>query len=252
MSATTITYESFVEIIQTFCQTIDHANHKAVQEKSLRKALQDEFEQYGGHGQGNRSTPQGGRGEGHGRNSGRGRSSSSSSGCGNGRTGGWYHNWIPREQFDNLDDAAYEQLIQDRITWGELQANKTTPTTPSTYTNNSQVPTTPPLSQVQVSQPSPADSQSVLTGIPTIPPTAPQTQPHSTSMVMVTPSPPLHGSTMAASMDNGPNTLLRHLMSNASAQSANAHHVSPNDSESLTTMYNGHKYQVHKINNTIY
>ena len=151
-----------------------------------------------------------------------------------------------------MDDAGYEQLIQDHITRGELQANKTTPTTPSTYTNNSQVQTTPPLSQVQVSQPSPADSQSVLTGVPTIPPTAPQTQPCSTSKAMATPSPPLHGSTTAASMDNGPNTLLCHLMSNASAQSANAHNASPNDSESLTTMYNGHKYRVCKINNTIY
>ena len=241
------------KIVGTLCQTIDHANHKAVQEKSRRKALQAEFEQSGGHGRGNRSTPCGGRGEGHGRNPRRGRPSSSSSGHGNGRTGGQYHNWIPREQVDNLDDAGYEQLVRDHVTRGELQANTnmTTPT-PSTYTNNSQVQTTPPLSQEQVTQPSPADSQSVLTGIPTIPPTAPQTQTRSASMAMVTPSPTLHGSTMAASMDNGPNTLLRHLMSNASARSANAHHASPNDSESLTTMYNGHKYQVCKINNTIY
>ena len=56
-SAITITYKSFVEIVQTFCQTIDHANRKALQEKSRRKAHQAEFEQYGGHGRGNCSTP---------------------------------------------------------------------------------------------------------------------------------------------------------------------------------------------------
>ena len=71
-------------------------------------------------------------------------------------------------------------------------------------------------------------------------------------MAMVTPSPPLHGSTTAASMDNGPNTLLCQLMSNASARSANSQQASPNDSVSLTTTYIGHKYQVRKTNNTIY
>ena len=38
-SATTTTYEHYVEIICTFCQTIDHANRKAAQDKSRRKAL---------------------------------------------------------------------------------------------------------------------------------------------------------------------------------------------------------------------
>ena len=30
LSATTITYESYLETVRTFCQTIDHANRKAV------------------------------------------------------------------------------------------------------------------------------------------------------------------------------------------------------------------------------
>ena len=153
-----------------------------------------------------------------------------------------------------MDEAGNEQRIRDSVTRGELQANnnKTAPTIPSTYTNNSQVQTTPPLSQVQVAQPSPTDSQSVLNGVPTIPPMAPQTQTHSALMVMVTPSPTVHSSTMTVSMDNGPNMLLHHLMSNASVQSVIAHHASPNGSESLTIIYNGHKYQVPKIKNTIY
>ena len=33
-SVTSLSYESYVETIRTFCQTIDHTNHKAVQEKS--------------------------------------------------------------------------------------------------------------------------------------------------------------------------------------------------------------------------
>ena len=41
-SVTSISYESYVETICTFCQTIDHTNHKAVQEKSQCKALQAE------------------------------------------------------------------------------------------------------------------------------------------------------------------------------------------------------------------
>ena len=46
-SVTSLSYESYVETIRTFCQTIDHTNHKAVQEKSHHKALQAEFN--GGH-----------------------------------------------------------------------------------------------------------------------------------------------------------------------------------------------------------
>ena len=33
-SATATSYESYVEMIHTFCQTIDHANRKAVHEKN--------------------------------------------------------------------------------------------------------------------------------------------------------------------------------------------------------------------------
>ena len=42
-SVTSLSYESYVEIIHTFCQTIDHTNHKTVQEKSRHKSLQAEF-----------------------------------------------------------------------------------------------------------------------------------------------------------------------------------------------------------------
>ena len=48
-------------------------------------------------------------------------------------------------------------------------------------------------------------------------------------MAIITPSPAIHGTTTAATMDSGPNTLLCQLMSNASARSANSigsHHQS--------------------------
>ena len=44
-SATATSYESYVEMIHTFCQTIDHANCKSVHEKNRRKALQTEYQQ---------------------------------------------------------------------------------------------------------------------------------------------------------------------------------------------------------------
>ena len=47
-SGTTVTYETYIETVRTFCQTIDHANRKPTQDKSRRKALQAEFEQSSG------------------------------------------------------------------------------------------------------------------------------------------------------------------------------------------------------------
>ena len=59
-SATVLSYESFVETICTFCQTFDHANHKAVQEKNCHKPLQAEFQKAGGCGHRGQQTSQGG------------------------------------------------------------------------------------------------------------------------------------------------------------------------------------------------
>ena len=77
LSATTITYESYLETVRTFCQTIDNANRKAVQEETCRKVLQTEFEQSGGRGRRGCSNIQGGRPDGRGRTQGCGRNSGS-------------------------------------------------------------------------------------------------------------------------------------------------------------------------------
>ena len=47
-SATIVSYESYVEAVCTFCQTIDHANHKSLHEKVRCKALQAELGSSGG------------------------------------------------------------------------------------------------------------------------------------------------------------------------------------------------------------
>ena len=53
-SATVTSYETHVEVIRTFCQTIDHSNRKALQETNRRKALKVEqtIGRGGGHGHG--------------------------------------------------------------------------------------------------------------------------------------------------------------------------------------------------------
>ena len=75
--------------------------------------------------------------------------------------------------------------------------------------------------------PSTPDASSTVTGVPTYPtPPAPQ---RSVSMAIVTPSPPLIGTTTSSSMDMGPNTLLRQLMSNASARTECTYGPIPRD-----------------------
>ena len=214
-SATATSYESYVETIRTFCQTIDHVNRKAVHEKSRREALQTEYQQ-SGSGSGSRR----GRGRGRddkddgrtgGRNSGRGRQG------GRGRSGGRYHNWIPKEQFDCLDQAGYQQLIRDRVARGEVQANNTkTASLPPAASTTVDIST--PISPALSVHIPPTDNPSVLTGSLTTSSPNPHNNAHSVSMAIVTPHPPIHGSTTSTQMDSGTNTLLRQLMSNASAR----------------------------------
>ena len=253
-SATTTTYEHYVEIVRTFCQTIDHANRKATQDKNRRKALQAEFQQGQGRGRSARTGRTSGRGDDRARgtstNSGRGRQSGRTSGRGSGRGGGRYHNWIPRDQFDSLDDEGYNRLIRDRISRGELQSNTTdTDTHPGSQGNT----VVTPITQLQVpTSHTTTDAPSVLTGAPSTAPTTTPGAPRSSNMAMITPSPPLRGSTTSPSMDSGPNTLLRQLMSNASARSSNSHAGdTPTASDTpVHTTFQGHKYQIRRINQT--
>ena len=47
-SAATASYEAQVATVHTFCQTLDHANHNASQEKHFHKGLQAESNKSGG------------------------------------------------------------------------------------------------------------------------------------------------------------------------------------------------------------
>ena len=86
-----------------------------------------------------------------------------------------------------------------------------------------------PVTQVQVPSLANTETPSIITGVASASSPALSARPRSTSIAIITPSPAIHGTTTAASMDSGPNTLLHQLMSNASAQSANSigsHHQS--------------------------
>ena len=93
-----------------------------------------------------------------------------------------------------------------------------------------------PVNQVQVPSQANTETPSIITGVASTSSAAPSAHPWSISMAIITPSPAIRGTTTAATMDSGPNTLLHQLMSNASAQSANsigshqqsrcAHHLS--------------------------
>ena len=203
----------------------------------IAKSLQAEFK-------GGRNGNRGGRSGGRGRNSGRGgrcHPNQTGRGCGK------YHNWIPKDQFDNFDEGGYQRLIQDHISRGEIQANTsdTNPAPSADPTNSTPAPPPPPPPQIQVSGATTApETQSVLTGaVPSfVPPTS-----RSVSMAMVTPSRSSHGSTTATQMESGPNTLLRQLMSNDSARfPASTTSSYPNDT--VTTTFNGGNYQIRHMN----
>ena len=123
------------------------------------------------------------------------------------------------DQFDNLSNEEYQTLICERVSRGELQAHNA-----DTDALN---PTVPPMgSSVSIRpahapNPSTPDASSTVRGVPTY--LTPSVPPRSVSMAFVTPSPPLIGTTTSPQMDTGPNTVLRQLMSNASARTQNTH-----------------------------
>ena len=238
-SATVPSYESFVETICTFYQTIDHANHRLTMRRITRKPYKQNFKKNSGCGCGGQQTTHGGRcsegsgcPEGSGCGSGwRGRSS------GHGHNPRCYHNWVPCEQFDNLSNEEYQTLICDRVSQGELQAHNADAemsalTTPPVGSSVS-------LPQVPVTTPSTPDASSAITGLPTYP--APNVLPCSVSIALVTPSPSFSGVTTSTQMDSGLNTVLQQLMLNASACTPNTHgSVPPEDPTSAPVCHINH------------
>ena len=235
ISGTVISYETHVEIVHTFCQTIDHSNCKALEETNHHKALK--VEQTGGQG--------GARGCGCGSSDGQGRSPGRGtlSGRNPGHTGGHYHNWVPKEEYSKMDQESYSCLICDRIAHGEYESNNTS--SQSTVATSTTL--AAPITQVQLST-TPTnvipDAPSILSNTPCSVRSNLASQPG--SMAMITPSPPLRGSPTSTHMDSGPNTLLQQLMSNASAHSSTTNNDNQ-DSNTVTTNFNGGTYQVCQV-----
>ena len=135
-------------------------------------------------------------------------------------------------------------MIRDRFSRGEIQANTSDMNPAPTAAPTNSNPTAPPT-QIQVSGATIfSETQSVLTGaVPSVvPPTS-----QSVSMAMVTPSRSSHGSTTATRMELGPNTLLRQLMSNTSAQFP-ASTTCSYANDTVTTTFNGGNYQIRRMN----
>ena len=68
-------------------------------------------------------------------------------------------------------------------------------------------------------------------------------------MSLVTPSPHQPITTMSTQMDSGPNTLLRQLMSNASAHLPTTP-TAPTDGNTVTTQFKGGRFQIHRMHYT--
>ena len=184
--------------------------------------MQAEFQKTGGRGRARRQTNTGGRGDTGGRTEGRGHGDTSGGrvqGRGGrtsrrGRSQGCYHNWVPRDQFDSLSNEEYQTLIRERLTQGELQAHHAD---------------TDPANPIP-------DTSSTGTGVPTYP-TSPAS-PCSVSLAIATSNPSSTGTTTSSSMDTGPHTLLRQLMSNASARTESTHGTTRHDTTTLTPRRN--------------
>ena len=146
--------------------------------------------------------PAQGHGSGHGRGRGRGRSRGGRV-RGLGRSGGhgrYCHNYLPDDQYWNLDQSSYDKLVHDRISRGEIQSH------------NVDTQALPPNS----STPSSVVPPAVTTTTPVVPdaPSALNTPTRQVHTAHVTPS--TAGST-STQMDSGPPTLLRQMLSSACA-----------------------------------
>ena len=84
--------------------------------------------------------------------------------------------------------------------------------------------------------PSSPDASSTGTGVPTYP--TPPAPPRSVSMAIATSNPSFTGITTSSSMDMGPHTLLRQLMSNASARTESTHGTTRCDTTTPTPRCN--------------
>ena len=136
--------------------------------------MQAEFQKTGGRGRAGRQTNMGGRGDTGGRTEGRGRDDTGGGvqgrggrTPGRGRSQGRYHNWVLRDQFDNLSNEEYQTLIRERVTRGELQAHHadTDAANPTVFTMGNSI----SIPHGDAPNPSSPDASSTVTGVPPYP-----------------------------------------------------------------------------------
>ena len=78
-------------------------------------------------------------------------------GCGCGCSGSHYHNWVPQEEYENMDQDSYNHIVHDCISRGEYQSNSQT----TQFTSPLTMPSVP-VTQVQVPP--------ITPNVPTAPP----------------------------------------------------------------------------------
>ena len=130
-----------------------------------------------------------------------------------------------------MDQASYDQLVQDRVSHGELQphaVNMQTTTTNLNATPASRVP-----HAVTTTPTAPSDSPSATT-----------TPTHQVNTAQIMPSP---GGPTSTHMDSGPPSLLHQMLSNASTRSQQL-----NADGTINATYDGHQYNIQRINHTSY
>ena len=240
---TALTYEIQVSHLRDFCIMLDARHQEHAAANRARTAMKTEIKKsLGIHtSDGDQQTTRGRGGPGRGR--GRGRGHGRSQGRGRGRERGRYHNFLSDDAFWSLDEDGYQRLLQERAARGELSLNTTDTQSPSTSgqpTNAHGAPTTPHTVPSTVSAPTPVDAASQISA-PSRQANMLQVTPHSAA---VTPSPP--GPT-SSHMDSGLSTLLRQMMSTASARSQ-----PPSGDSCGTTSFAGHQSNIRHVNTTVY
>ena len=240
---TALTYEIQVSHLRDFCIMLDARHQEHAAANRAHTAMKTEIKKsLGIHtSDGEQQTARGRGGPGRGRGRGRGRGHSQ--GRGRGRERGRYHNFLSDDEFWSLDEDGYQRLLQARAARGELSLNTTDTQSPSTSgqsTNAHGAPTTPHTVPSTVSATTPVDAASQLSA-PSRQANMLQVTPHSAA---VTPSPP---SPTSSHMDSGPSTLLRQMMSTASARSQ-----PPSGDSRGTTSFAGHQSNIRRVNTTVY
>ena len=122
-----------------------------------------------------------------------------------------------------MDQASYDQLVQNLVSHGELQQHALNTQTATTNPNATLVSCVPHA--VTTTPTTHSDSPSAI-----------MTPTHQVNTAQITPSP---GGPTSTHMDSGPPTMLHQMLSNASPRSQQV-----NADGTINTTYDGHQYNI--------